>query len=122
MNFGPLNREGGERRLNVAITRARTEVIVFAKLRAEQIDLSRSRARGVQDMRCFLDYAERGPVAISQALTLRTGADFDSPFEQDVCTQLPHSCSRGVPSSSSVLRFTGSPCFHFRELISWRGD
>lgn len=88
MNFGPLNRDGGERRLNVAVTRARAEVIVFATLKAEQIDPSRTRARGAQDLKCFLDYAERGPVALSQSLTLRGGAEFDSPFEQDVCHKL----------------------------------
>lgn len=88
MNFGPLNREGGERRLNVAITRARIEVVVFSTLRAEQIDLSRTRARGAQDLKYFLDYAERGPIAIAQALTLRGGDDFESPFEKAVCQQL----------------------------------
>ena len=46
MNFGPLNRDGGERRLNVAITRARHEVIIFSTLKAEQIDLNKTRARG----------------------------------------------------------------------------
>lgn len=88
MNLGPLNREGGERRLNVAITRARIEVVVFGTLKAEQIDLSRTRARGAQDLKCFLDYAERGPIAIAQALTLRGGADFESPFEKGVCQKL----------------------------------
>ena len=43
MNFGPMNREGGERRLNVAITRARQEVKVFSTLTADQIDLTRTR-------------------------------------------------------------------------------
>jgi AAA ATPase domain len=43
MNFGPLNRDGGERRLNVAITRAKHEVVVFSGLRADQIDLTRTR-------------------------------------------------------------------------------
>jgi superfamily I DNA and/or RNA helicase len=46
MNFGPLNRDGGERRLNVAITRAKHEVLVFSGLRADEIDLTRTRARG----------------------------------------------------------------------------
>jgi AAA domain/Protein of unknown function (DUF4011) len=49
MNFGPLNRDGGERRLNVAITRAKHEVLVFSGLRADQIDLTRTRARGLRD-------------------------------------------------------------------------
>ena len=64
MNFGPLNNLGGERRLNVAITRARREMHVFSSVRAEQIDLGRTRARGVKDLKAFLDYAERGPVAL----------------------------------------------------------
>ncbi|MEG0589748.1 DUF4011 domain-containing protein, partial [Aurantimicrobium sp.] len=39
MNFGPLNRDGGERRLNVAATRAKYEMFVFSGLRGDQIDL-----------------------------------------------------------------------------------
>ena len=60
MNFGPLNKEGGERRLNVAITRARRALHVFAALQPEQIDLSRTRAKGVADLKRFLQYAQRG--------------------------------------------------------------
>jgi len=65
MRFGPLNHEGGERRLNVAVTRARRAMHVFASLRPEQIDLSRARARGARDLRRFLEYAERGPAALA---------------------------------------------------------
>ena len=64
MNFGPLNREGGERRLNVAITRARERVVVYSSLRGDQIDLSRTQAVGVTHLRAFLDYAERGASAM----------------------------------------------------------
>ncbi len=55
MNFGPINGIGGEKRLNVAITRARRELHVFSSIRAEQIDLDRTRAIGVQDLKTFLD-------------------------------------------------------------------
>ena len=65
MNFGALNADGGERRLNVAVTRARRELHVFASLTHDQIDLSRTRATGVRDLKTFLDYAERGPIALS---------------------------------------------------------
>lgn len=88
MNFGPINRDGGERRLNVAITRARQEVIVFSTLRAEQIDLSRSRAQGVADLKCFLDYAERGTVAIAERQTSNPDGECESPFEEQVCDAL----------------------------------
>lgn len=88
MNFGPLNRDGGERRLNVAITRAREELVVYATLRPEHIDLTRTNAVGVKHLKTFLDYASRGPVAIAEALTLQTSDAFDSPFEEQVCTRL----------------------------------
>ncbi len=57
MNFGPLNREGGWRRLNVAVSRARQEMVVFSTLSPEQIDLSRSSAQGVAALKAFLEYA-----------------------------------------------------------------
>src|SRR5207245_5798839 len=54
MNFGPLNATGGERRLNVLITRARKRCEVFTNLSADDIDLSRSEARGVAALKLFL--------------------------------------------------------------------
>lgn len=60
MNFGPLNRNGGWRRLNVAVTRARYEMHIFATLRSDQIDLSRSSAEGVLGLKEFLRFAEGG--------------------------------------------------------------
>lgn len=84
MNFGPLNRQGGERRLNVAITRARRELVVFSRLIADEIDLRRTRAIGAEHLKVFLDYAARGPRAITEARSLTPGADFDSPFEKSV--------------------------------------
>ena len=59
MNFGPLNRDGGWRRLNVAITRARQEMTVFATLTPEQIDLDRTSAEGVSALKAFLEYAQK---------------------------------------------------------------
>jgi hypothetical protein len=60
MNFGPLNRQGGERRLNVAITRAKEQVVVFSSIHANQIDLARTGAVGAAHLKFFLDYAEKG--------------------------------------------------------------
>ena len=88
MNFGPLNKEGGERRLNVAITRARRELLVFSTLRADQIDLSRTRARGASDLKKFLDFAERGERALLEASGPSAHADFESPLEKEVCEAL----------------------------------
>ena len=80
MNFGPLNREGGERRLNVAVTRSKSEMIVFSTLRPDQIDLSRTQARAVADLKDFLDYAERGAPALG-VVAPRSIGDANSPFE-----------------------------------------
>lgn len=87
MNFGPMNREGGERRLNVAITRARHELRVFCSLRTEQMDLARTQARGVHDLKHFLEFAERGPSALAEATKGSLG-DFESPFEEAVASAL----------------------------------
>lgn len=65
MNFGPLNNAGGERRLNVAVSRARYEMMVFSTLKPEQIDLNRSNARGVEGLKHFLEFAKNGRLAIS---------------------------------------------------------
>jgi superfamily I DNA and/or RNA helicase len=54
MDFGPLNRDGGERRLNVLISRARKRCEVFTSLGAEDIDLSRSQSAGVAALKTFL--------------------------------------------------------------------
>lgn len=69
LNFGPVNREGGWRRLNVAVSRARREMMVFSTLRPEQIDLSRTRSEGVAGLKAFLEFAQKGkstlPVKLS---------------------------------------------------------
>lgn len=89
MNFGPLNKSGGERRLNVAVTRAREEVVVFASFGPEMIDLSRTKARAVEDLKHYMDFAERGPIALRQATHGGMGVDqFDSPLEEAVARAL----------------------------------
>jgi very-short-patch-repair endonuclease len=87
MNFGPLNRDGGERRLNVAVTRARHELRVFSSLRGDQMDLSRTQAVGVRDLKHFLEFAERGPRALAEA-HLGSRGDYESPFEASVAAAL----------------------------------
>lgn len=60
LNFGPLNGEGGERRLNVLITRARRRCELFTNLRAADIDLSRTESVGIAALKAYLAYAETG--------------------------------------------------------------
>ena len=82
-----LNNEGGHRRLNVAVTRARRELLVFATLRPEQIDLGRTSAKGVIDFKHFLEFAQNGAGAIAEAFT-PTGRGTESPFEDAVMRAL----------------------------------
>lgn len=82
-NFGPLNKNGGPRRLNVAITRARSELVVFATLKPDQIELSRTKSAGVRDFKHFLEYAERGSRALAQAAA-PLDSDTESPLEDAV--------------------------------------
>jgi very-short-patch-repair endonuclease len=84
MNFGPLNQQGGERRLNVLITRARLRCEVFTNLSADDIDLSRTSARGVAALRRFLQYAQTGHI---DAAVSHQG-EADAPFEKLVAEAL----------------------------------
>ena len=60
LNFGPLNQAGGWRRLNVAVSRAREEMVVFASMTGAMIDLSKTNSKGVAGLKAFLDFAEKG--------------------------------------------------------------
>jgi very-short-patch-repair endonuclease len=86
MNFGPLNREGGERRLNVAVTRARRQLRVFSTLTHHHIDLSRTRARGARHLKEFLRYAaEQGTSALDpDKAETPAGQDFPTLLEREV--------------------------------------
>lgn len=82
--FGPLSGEGGERRLNVLISRAKLRCEVFCNFTGADIDLERSRARGVTALKLFLTFAETGHFGLGEV----TGEDFDSEFEIQVCERL----------------------------------
>jgi len=86
MNFGPLNKPGGERRLNVAVTRAREKVILVTSIKASDIDLSATGSEGVLTLYHYLDYAERGPDALK--LTQPQPGEFESPLEEDVAGEI----------------------------------
>ena len=85
MNFGPLTAEGGERRLNVLITRAKRRCHVFTNLRAADIDLNRTSSRGVRALKTFLAYADTG---VLEDAAGESGREIDSPFQSAVATKL----------------------------------
>ena len=84
-NFGPLNRQGGERRLNVAITRAKDNVQLVSSIRYTDIDLNKTSSEGVRLLRAYLDYAQNGESALERTITVNDQDQFDSYFEQEVC-------------------------------------
>ena len=87
MNFGPLNKLGGERRLNVAVTRAREKVLVISSIKAADIDLRRTDAAGVIHLYNYLDYAERGNAALKLTIPFKDG-ESESPFEESVANEI----------------------------------
>ncbi|MBQ9807327.1 MAG: DUF3320 domain-containing protein [Ruminococcus sp.] len=85
MNFGPLNRDGGWRRLNVAISRSKMQMIVFSVITPDQIDLSRTRSDGVEGLKGFLEFAAKG----RSALAVRSSTQTEKKgFEQAVAAEL----------------------------------
>ena len=89
MNFGPLNRQGGERRLNVAVTRARQEIIVFSSILPENIDLSRTNSIAVKHLKSYLNYAKNGIKTLQNILDTPSQMEqHDSIFEEEVATYL----------------------------------
>jgi very-short-patch-repair endonuclease len=83
MNFGPLNRDGGQRRLNVAITRARRRVEVIASITGTEQEFNAQIKEGARHLQRYLDYAARGPLALALDLG-ESGLDAESPFEEEV--------------------------------------
>ena len=81
-NFGPLIKNGGQRRLNVAITRARYSLKLFSSML--HTDIKPTREGGIKDLRDFIEFAANGGKFTRQAIT----DSFDSDFEEAVCEQL----------------------------------
>lgn len=98
MNFGPLNREGGERRLNVAITRARRRVELVASVTGTEPEFTTSLRDGPRHLQRYLDYAARGPVALAIDVG-EEGRDAESPFEEEVIRTI---CSWGFDAKPQV--------------------
>ena len=79
LNFGPVSRDGGERRLNVLASRAREKCVVYSSITHGDIPAD-SEIRGTRMLRALLHYAETGKLS---AGTVGDGG-FESPFEEAV--------------------------------------
>ncbi|MBD2603592.1 DUF4011 domain-containing protein [Scytonema hofmannii FACHB-248] len=83
LNFGPLNKQGGERRLNVAVTRAKSKITLVSSIVAGDIDKTRAESKGVKLLHDYLEYAASGGERL-QGNSYTDALKFDSPFEEDV--------------------------------------
>lgn len=85
MRFGPLGQEGGERRLNVLISRAKQRCDVFSSMTDEDIDPSYAAGKkGVQAFRLFLQYARTGRLPVAEV----TDRGHSNVFEEQVANAL----------------------------------
>lgn len=80
MSFGPINNDGGQRRLNVLFTRARLRCEVFASFDPGDIDPSKVSKEGPRVLKRFLEFAKNGIIDDKAP----TGGEADTPFEADV--------------------------------------
>ena len=87
MTFGAINLDGGQKRLNVAVTRAREELHVFSSITSDKIDTTRAKGLGVAHLKNFLDYAQRGAVALP-AMNAGSLGPAESPFEESMADAL----------------------------------
>ena len=99
LNFGPLNQAGGWRRLNVAVSRAREEMLVFSTLEAAQIDLNKTSSKGVAGLKAFLEFAEKGRTTLAAPpASVRSGAGLGQ-FIAEELTGFGYECRTDVGAS-----------------------
>ena len=108
LNFGPLNKRGGERRLNVAVTRAKNKITLVSSILASDIDLTRTSSEGVRLLHNYLEYAASGGKRL-QGNSYTDNLHFDSPFEEDVYHALRHH-----PSLQQYILRTQVGCSGYR--------
>jgi len=85
MNFGPLNKPGGERRLNVAVTRAREKVVIVTSIKSADIAPD-AKAQGVQTLRNYIEYAEKGPIILD--MPYQQAGAYESHLDEDVASEI----------------------------------
>lgn len=86
-NFGWLNRRGGERRLNVAITRARQKLIFVSSIRSSDLKPSGRSEEQVKKLQAYLAYAERKGDLGDETREISQPAE-DCPIVEDICSVL----------------------------------
>lgn len=91
--FGPVNQEGGHRRLNVLFSRAKCQMVVFSSMEPGEIRADEGSAWGVRALKNFLQFARDGRLEMS----LPTSRPPDSDFEIAVARVLRDAGFDAVP-------------------------
>ncbi|RMZ49830.1 DUF4011 domain-containing protein [Candidatus Marinimicrobia bacterium PRS2] len=97
MNFGPINKDGGWRRLNVLITRARVKIKVFSSILGGDFNLSKTQSTGVLRLKEYLEYAQSGGDMKLGSEKEHGDMDIDNPFETSVAEQLDQEDIKYIP-------------------------
>lgn len=84
MNFGPLSKSGGERRLNVAITRAKYNIKLVGSIKPTDINTDKISSEGPKLLRAYIDFAINGYQVLEREITESDVVEHDSPFEEAV--------------------------------------
>ena len=84
-NFGPINKQGGERRLNVAITRARERMIVVSSFQPEEIDTRKTSMLGPKLLKKYIEYAKSNGRNIGNENPEEV---LENPFEESIRKEL----------------------------------
>jgi len=103
MNFGPVNKTRGERRLNVVVTRAREKTVIITSIKASDIKTSSANSVGLRTLHDYLEYAEKGPQTLKSALVKEE--TLESPLEEDVATVVKRAGYNVIPK----VGWSGSP-------------
>ena len=84
MNFGPLSKNGGYRRLNVAITRAKYNIKLVGSIYPTDINIDKTNSEGVKMLRSYIEFAINGESVLQNELTYNNNIEIESPFEEAV--------------------------------------
>jgi len=108
MRFGPLAGAGGERRLNVLITRAKSAVVVFSGIKTDDIDTDRVKGAGVAGLKAYLAHAARGGTAPSRAGAGATSEDPIGAWLEQAIVREGMVLRRGIGRSGLRLELVAS--------------
>ncbi len=98
MNFGPLNKDGGERRLNVLITRAKEQCVVFSNFKSTDLKVDNTN-KGLHAFKTFLYYADKGKFPAGVQIATSKESEFENEI-YEVLVEEGYTVERKVGTAS----------------------